>query len=73
MQVVAEPDEFLCLCGPRQSQRLRAFTEPFADDLLTFRVIVADLQVLLKISVGIGQIALRLHCKHGQSIAHALG
>jgi len=64
MKVLAQAQEFRTARGARQTQLLRSLPIPLPQDLLTFRVIIADAQVFLKILSGVAQTVLRFGCKH---------
>ena len=64
MKVLAQAEEFRTARRAGQTQLLRSLPIPLPQDLLTFRVIIADAQVFLKILSGVAQAVLRFGCKH---------
>jgi len=68
MKVLAQAQEFRTARGAGQTQLLRSLPIPLPEDLLTFRVIIADAQVFLKILSGVAQTVLRFGCKHTPTV-----
>ena len=64
MEIVAEPEEGGLLHVPHQREHLSALSEPLAGNSLTFRVVISDAKMFLKIRLRVGEIVLRLRSEH---------
>ena len=65
MKVLAETDEFVLACDPRQPEPLCSLAIPLTQDLLALGVVVTDAQMFREVFLGVPQSVLCLGSKHG--------
>ncbi len=69
IQILAEPQKIVPLDGIPQTKFLRPQSSPLTKRLAVLTVVIADAQMLVKISFGVHQIRLRLPRKHRRIVA----